>query len=78
MFATVVSNSGEPRVDHLNVLGQVLKSFTKDSYGHSMFSFPRYILVNANTVIVSDHIMNAVLLLNTSGLPKGRYIEDLT
>ena len=57
IFATVVSNSGEPRVDHLNVLGQVLKSFTKDSYGHLMFSFPRYILVNANTIIVSDHII---------------------
>ena len=73
MFATVVSNSGEPRVDHLTILGQVVKSFTKDSYGHPMFSFPRYILVNANTIIVSDHVMNAVLFLNTFGLQRGQY-----
>ena len=73
IFGTVVSNSGEPRIDVVDFSKKILKTFKLDPYGQPLFSFPRYILVNANTIIVSDHIMNAVIFLDLKGQLLGRY-----
>ena len=73
MFATVVSSSGEPRVDLLNAKCEPIRTFNRDAYGQLMFSFPRYVLYKSNTIIVSDHKMNAVLFLDFEGRLLGKY-----
>lgn len=74
IFGTVVSNSGEPRVDLLDVRGKTLTTFNSDEFRRPLFSFPRYILVNDKTVIVSDHKMNAVIFLDFHGKVHGKYV----
>ena len=55
LLCTVVSNSGDPRIDILDFQGHILQAFSVDSADRYLFSFPRYILTNANNIIVSDH-----------------------
>lgn len=73
ILCTVVSNSGDPRVDFVDFKGNVLKTISVDSARRNVFSFPRYIITNANSIIVSDHKQNEVAFLDYNGVVLGQY-----
>ena len=63
LVATVVSGQDGPRVDLINYQGHLLRTFGLYPTGQPIFSFPRYVLVNAGVIIVSDWRLNRILFL---------------
>ena len=69
ILCTVVSNSGDPRVDFVDFKGNILKTIANPN----LFSFPRYILTKSNAIIASDYKLNQVIFLDYNGVVLGQY-----
>ena len=70
--ANALPNVGNPRIDIIDLNGQVMKSFTKTPW-HKNFIYPRCVEVFNDKIIVADLKLNLVVMFNTDGRGIGQY-----
>lgn len=64
--AAALPSSGEPRVDILNIQGQVIRSFKRVS-AYTNFTYPKCVAVYKHVIVVADWKLNCVVILYDDG-----------
>ena len=70
--ANALPNVGNPRIDIVDLNGQVVKSFTK-THLHKKFVYPRCVEVFNDKIIVADWKLNLVVMFHEDGHCIGQY-----
>ena len=70
--ANALPNIGNPRVDIVDLSGQVVKSFAKTP-SRQKFAYPRCVEVFSDKIIVADWKLNLVAVLHEDGHDIGQY-----